>query len=89
MKKVNNFFALCVVAVLVLSITVSCTDEKGARKTLERHGFKPLEVGGYGWFDGSKSDVYRTRFKAIAPNGEIVTGCVTSGWFEGHTIRLD
>jgi hypothetical protein len=46
-------------------------------------------VGGYDWFGGGKDDVYRTNFKAIAPNGDTVTGCVTSGWFKGNTIRLD
>jgi hypothetical protein len=67
----------------------SCTDEKGAKKTLERSGYKPIKVGGYGWFAGSKEDVYRTEFTAIAPNGEIVTGCVTKGFFKGSTVRLD
>ena len=67
----------------------SCTDESGARKTLERSGYKPIEVGGYGWFAGSKDDVFVTKFKAVSPNGETVTGCVTKGWFKGNTIRVD
>lgn len=82
MKKV------LVLAVLVLSL-VSCTDKKGARKTLERNNYKVIEVGGYSWFGGGKDDVYKTEFKAIAPNGDTVTGTVTSGWFKGNTIRLD
>jgi hypothetical protein len=67
----------------------SCTDESGARKTLERGGYKPISVGGYGWFAGSKDDVYVTKFKAVAINGDTVTGCVTSGWFKGNTIRTN
>ena len=67
----------------------ACTDADNAQKTLERAGYKPLEVGGYAWFAGSKEDVYATKFKAIAVNGDTVTGVVTKGWFKGATIRLD
>ena len=67
----------------------SCTDEVGAKKTLERSGYKPIKVGGYAWFCGGKEDWYITRFTAIAPNGETVTGYVTRGLFKGNTVRLD
>jgi hypothetical protein len=78
--------ALSTMLAVVLS---SCTDESGAKKALERNGYKPINVGGYGWFAGSKDDVYVTKFKAVAPNGDTVTGCVTSGWFKGNTVRTD
>jgi len=77
---------------IALAISLSflaCTDEDGAKKTLVRNNYKVIEVGGRGWFCGSKDDVYITKFKAIAPNGDTVTGCVTSGWLKGNTIRLD
>lgn len=77
-------------ASLLLAVVLSsCTDESGAKKALERNGYKPIYVGGYGWFAGSKDDVYVTKFKAVAPNGETVTGCVTKGLFKGNTIRVD
>ena len=68
---------------------IGCTDEYGTRKTLERNGYKPIKVGGYGWFGVSKGDAYVTEFEAIAPNGETVTGCVTRGLWKGNTIRTN
>jgi hypothetical protein len=66
------------------------TDKEGATKTLERNGYKPIEVGGYGWLSSSESDTYVTEFKAIALNGDTVTGCVTRGlFFKGNTIRIN
>jgi hypothetical protein len=79
---------LIITVCLALAIT-SCTDKEGARKALERNGYKPISVGGYGWFAGSKEDLWRTNFTAIAINGDTVTGCVTSGIFKGNTVRTD
>lgn len=70
-------------------LMVSCTDRSGARKQLERNNYKPLDVGGYSLFGGSQDDVFKTKFIAIAPNGDTVRGVVTKGWFKGSTIRLD
>lgn len=84
MKKL--FFCACA----FMLIFSSCTNEKAARKTLLDSGFHPIEVGGYGMFDGSQDDVFKTRFKAYSPDSSrIVTGCVCSGWIKGSTIRLD
>jgi len=74
---------------LILLTLASCTDEIGARKTLERNNYKIINVGGYAWFGGSNNDLYCTKFKAIAPNGDTVTGMVTKGLFKGNTIRLN
>ena len=82
----NSALLIAVVSCFTFS---SCTDERGAKKVLERSGYKPIDVGGYGWFKGSEEDVFVTKFKAVSPNGEIVTGCVTKGWFKGNTIRVD
>ena len=93
MRRRFNRIKMAIIAVmiigLILSVSVSCTDMEGARKTLERNNYKVIEVGGHDWFNGGEQDVYATRFKAIAPNGDTVTGCVTRGLFKGNTIRLD
>lgn len=84
MKKV-------IIILFALLAFFSCTDEKGATKALLDSGYKPIEVGGYGWFCGSKNDTYVTKFKAYSPNDStrIVTGVVCRGWFKGSTIRLN
>lgn len=88
MKRDIRIFAMAFTFTLTLSF-ISCTDEDGARKTLERNNYKVIKVGGYSWLGGSKDDTYKTEFEAIAPNGDTVTGVVTSGLFKGNTIRLD
>ena len=90
MKKLKFTTKTAIALYAMLAVVLSsCTDESGAKKALERNGYKPISVGGYGWFAGSKDDVYVTKFKAVAPNGDTVTGCVTSGWFKGNTVRTD
>ncbi|MBL7813467.1 MAG: hypothetical protein JNL70_00580 [Saprospiraceae bacterium] len=71
-------------------ISSSCTDVEGTKKTVERFGFRPIEVGGYSFWNGSATDRCKTKFKAVALNGDTVTGAVTKGWiFKGSTIRLN
>ena len=80
---------LILASVILLTIT-SCTDPDGAKKCLEQNNYKNIEIGGYGWFAGSKDDFYVTKFKALAPNGTPCDGVVTKGfWFKGSTIRLN
>lgn len=77
---------------LLAFMLISCTDNEGARKTLLDAGYKPISVGGYGWFSGSKGDSYVTKFKAYSPNDStrIVTGVVCRGvFFKSSTIRLN
>ena len=88
-KTSMNRKAFAFAYVMLAAVLLGCTDESGAKKALERNGYKPINVGGYGWFAGSKDDVYITKFKAVAPNGDTVNGCVTSGWFKGNTVRTD
>jgi hypothetical protein len=82
-KRILSLIAIAV-------IFTSCwTDKEGATKALERSGFKKIEILGYDYFNESE-DTYKTRFKAIALNGDEVTGTVTKGSFgKGSTIRLD
>ena len=84
-----NRYSLAFASLLLAVVFSSCTDESGAKKALERNGYKPISVGGYGWLAGSKDDVYVTKFKAVAPNGDTVTGCVTRGLIKGNTVRTD
>ena len=89
MKRIKTKL-LFVALVLILATTSCMTDPEGARDTLVKSGYTPIEVGGYDYFGGSESDVYITHFKAISPNGkDTVEGCVTRGWFKGSTVRLD
>lgn len=78
-----------IITISIICLLLSCTDEKGAKRTLEVSGYKPINVGGYGWLSGSKDDVFKTKFTAISPSGYKVSGCVTKGIFKGSTIRLD
>lgn len=91
MKNKSLIKALIFTCVISLSTIIlsSCTDNAGTRKTLLRNNYKPISVGGYGWFGGSKGDIFVTKFKAVAPNGDTLTGCVTSGWFKGNTLRTN
>lgn len=80
---------LLIVMAMAVSLP-SCTDEQGARRALLDAGFHPINVQGYGAFDCSGDDVYRTRFTALSPDSSrVVTGCVCRGWLKGSTIRTD
>jgi|688.fasta_scaffold2019002_1 hypothetical protein len=79
----------CIVIIAIALSPYYRVDILGATKTLKSSGYSPLEVGGYDWFSGSKSDFYSTKFKAISPSKDTVTGTVTKGFFKGSTIRLD
>lgn len=81
---------IVVLGLFVLVIAVPHTDEEGARKALIHSGYKPISVGGYDFFGGGKDDFYKTKFTAVAPNGDVVSGCVTKGaWGKGSTVRLN
>lgn len=83
-----------IIIIFLMIVTLSscpflCTDIDGTKECLKRNNYVPLEVGGYSWLNGDKSDLFKTKFKAIAPNKDTVTGVVTKGIFKGKTIRLD
>ena len=75
-------------AVLIIS-THGCTDAPGARAYLEKEGYRPLEVGGRGWFKTHRGEWYSTRFTAINPQGDTVKGAVTRGANDEGFIRLN
>jgi len=65
----------------IVSLPFIGTDIEGTKKTLKSSGYIPIEVGGYSYFAGSKSDFFRTKFKAISISKDTVTGVVTKGLF--------
>lgn len=93
MKKSKILLYSAIIVFVVLSLVLAPffgTGVEGAKKTLKSSGYIPIEVGGYSYFSGSKSDFFRTKFKAISISKDTVTGVVTKGlFFKGSTIRLD
>jgi len=92
MRKIfYTVFGLTIILSIILTFAiVDKTDVKGASSVLIHSGYTPISVGGYDFWNGGKNDFYKTKFTAKAPNGDIVTGCVTKGLFgKGSTIRLN
>ena len=90
MKKIYLYIIAAILFILAFGLSPYYrVDVEGAQKTLKQSGYIPIQVGGYGWFSGSKSDWYSTKFKAIGPLKDTVTGVVTKGFFKGSTVRLD
>lgn len=78
------------IAILVIALSTSCTDESAAERVLKDAGYHPIEVGGYSVFKCGKGDQYATKFKAYNHDKtRIVTGVICQGWLKGKTIRLD
>jgi hypothetical protein len=84
------FFAILILVIIGL---IRLPDKEGAIKTLDSNNYTSIKVYPIpypkGAFRGGRDDVYVTGFTAKAPNGKIVTGVVTHGFFKGSTIRLD
>lgn len=84
------FATIAFILVIVVCISFGgCSDPEGTKRVLRQQNYTDIEITGFRYFTASKGDMYVTGFKAKAPNGETVTGVVTSGWFKGHTVRLD
>ena len=79
---------LLLIAVLSLSLS-ACTRPDQATRVLSQAGYTQIEITGWRPFMASDNDTFSTGFEAISPNGSLVTGAVTSGWFKGSTIRVD
>lgn len=84
---VLGFLTIILIAMMVQ--IGGCSDPEGAKRVLRQQGFTEVEITGWRPFSASKGDTYSTGFRAKAPNGEPVTGAVTSGFWKGHTVRLD
>lgn len=76
---------------LVLVVAFSCTNEEGARRTLEGAGYTDIELHGYAAWKCSKDDTTCTEFTATGPTGRRVHGAVGCGvgCGKGCTIRTD
>lgn len=93
MKERPNYFLPIVVALFILSYIfigpVACTQPQEAIRVLQSQGYTDVKITGWRPLAGDKGDYYSTGFVAKSPNGTVVSGAVTSGWFKGHTVRLD
>ena len=74
---------------LIFALPHGCTDPDTTQRVLRQQGYTNVEITGWRPFMKSDSDAYSTGFVATAPNGERVSGAVTSGWFKGATVRMD
>jgi hypothetical protein len=73
----------------ILLALVGCTREDATRRILIQSGYSQVEITGWRPFAAGKDDTFSTGFRAKAPNGQVVTGAVTSGLLKGWTVRLD
>ncbi len=77
---------------VLITIAASCTNEEGARRTLDGAGYTNVRILGHRSFSCGGDDTC-TEFEAFGPSGRRVTGAVgcgySSGCSKGCTIRLD
>lgn len=83
-----NVLKPLILACLVV-LTAGCTDPDNAVKVLKNSGFTDIKAGGYAWVTCSDNDTFATKFTAISPTGQPVSGAVCRGWFKGSTIRFE
>jgi hypothetical protein len=91
MKKKYIYIAVTILTISLSTILIiPPTDKLAAKKTLEDNNYKVLEVGGYSWTGSRmKNEYFRTKFKAIKPNGDTVTGCVSKPLGYGSNVILE
>ena len=76
-----------VVLLLVALLGSGCTAHKTALRALSAEGYSEVKLCGSAWWCcGDKP--FGDCFSAKAPSGEVVNGCVCSGWFGGSSVRL-
>lgn len=70
-------------------LSLACTDESAARRTLDAEGFTDVRFTGYAFFSCGKDDTTATEFVATNPRGRRVKGAVCCGLvFKGCTVRF-
>lgn len=75
---------------LTLALLAGCTQTDDAVRVLESAGYTDVQLDGYDFFNCSKDDFYKTKFRAKGPNGKPVSGVVCAGLlFKGATVRLN
>jgi hypothetical protein len=79
------------ISLIVICLLLSCTNDSGTIKELEKRGYSEITTTGYRpfgcgfWLD--KHYFTRTGFRAKKYN-KIVTGCVCQGIL-GTTVKID
>jgi hypothetical protein len=75
--------------VFVAMLAPACTNEGGTTRTLHRHGFTDIQVGGYDPWSCGNDDTSSTSFVATNPAGIRVRGTVCCGLFtKSCTVRF-
>ena len=84
MKKV-----LVVALMMLAAASAGCSSPQDAERALTNAGFTQIRTHGYDWFACSRDDFYHTKFTAMNPQGQRVSGVVCSGLiFKSATIRF-
>lgn len=83
MFNVKTFIPL--LAIILLS---GCTDNTGAKRALEAHGFHDIQLNGYAYFGCSDNDYFNTAFSAKNGNNQTVSGVVCCGLLKSCTVRF-
>lgn len=90
LKSIGIFLGgTLLIVVLILIEPAACVDDAGTRRVLTQQGYTNIHITGFRWFGRSRGDVYSTGFEATSPNGNFISGYVTSGWWKGYTIRFN
>lgn len=92
-EEINNIIArislFTIAAVILFGVfPYTCTRPEETHRVLRQSGYSEVEITGWRPFSGS-GEAFSTGFEAKSPNGENVSGAVSSGIFKGATIRLD
>lgn len=67
----------------------ACTSPIDTRRTLHAAGYTDVVVGSYSLFACGEGDFYATKWKAVNPQGQQVSGTVCCGlFFKNCTIRF-
>ena len=83
------FLLISLVLVLFLFSSIGVSDPDGAKHVLKSNGYSSVSITGWKFFGCGDDDFFHTRFSAISPNGQRVTGVVCKGFFKANTIRFD
>jgi hypothetical protein len=83
-----KIIALILFTFCVIGCTDSADFEKG-KMQLQSQGYTEIIDTGYSLFCCGDSDDFSTGFEAKDKNGNLVKGCICSGFLKGITIRFE
>jgi hypothetical protein len=89
--KTAQFITAAAFAVVIITfIPKACTRPDSAAKLLTQQGYTEIKITGWRPMMAGKDESVSTGFEATSPNGQRVSGAITSGLlFKGSTIRFD